>query len=229
MVLCVSVGARGADDASSFAAPPETPVPSLVQDFCIDCHNADDPTAGLDLESIIARAMGPHGDSWERVVRKLRSRQMPPRDMSRPDESTYQSVLTRLEKSLDQIATEDPQPGRTDTFRRLTRSEYQNAIRDLLSLEIDAATWLPQDAASHEFDNVAVGELSPALLNRYVSAARNARRDGAGHDRSGRYAGQPGCDDWVMSTCRWEATSSIRSATSWHDCRSHWARATVQK
>lgn len=117
-----------------------------------------------------------NGEVWEEVVRKLRSRQMPPGDMPRPDESTYDSVLASLEQSLDRIATEHPRPGRTDTFRRLTRTEYQNAIRDLLALEIDATTLLPKDESSHGFDNVTVGELSPTLLSRYISVAQRISR-----------------------------------------------------
>ena len=109
-------------------------------------------------------------------MRKLLSREMPPRDMPRPDESTYELAVAALEATLDRLATERPWPGRTDTFRRLTRVEYQNAIRDLLALDIEVSTWLPTDESSHGFDNVTVGTLSPTLLNRYVSAAQKISR-----------------------------------------------------
>src|SRR5207247_794775 len=107
---------------------------------------------------------------------RLRGRQMPPLGKKRPDEDSYVSVLSQLEAVLDRGAAERPNPGRTDTIRRLTRTEYQNAVRDLLSLEIDAASLLPVDEASHGFDNVTVGNLSPTLLDRYVTAAQKISR-----------------------------------------------------
>src|SRR5207302_5296418 len=104
-------------------------------------------------------------------VRKLRARQMPPIGKNRPEERTYQEVVSWLAASLDREAARHPNPGRTETFRRLNRTEYQNAIRDLLALEIDSAALLPKDDASHGFDNVTVANLSPALLDRYITAA----------------------------------------------------------
>ena len=120
---------------------------------------------------------------WEKVVRRLRARQMPPAGKKRPDESTYDAVLARLESSLDDAAAQHPNPGRTETFRRLNRTEYQNAIRDLLALEIDAAALLPKDEASHGFDNVTVGNLSPTLLDRYITAAQKISRLAVGAPR----------------------------------------------
>ena len=96
---------------------------------------------------------------------------MPPPGSRRPDEATRVAALSALEASLDSAATAAPNPGRTDTFRRLNRTEYHNTIRDLLALEIDAAALLPSDSASYGFDNVTVGNLSPTLLESYVSAA----------------------------------------------------------
>ena len=101
---------------------------------------------------------------------------MPPAGESRPDEAAYRRVLADLESALDRAAARNPNPGRTDTFRRLNRTEYQNAIRDLLALPIDAAALLPNDESSHGFDNVTVGNLSPTLLDRYVSAAQKISR-----------------------------------------------------
>ena len=94
----------------------------------------------------------------------------------RPDEAGYTAALTSLEGSLDRMATASPNPGRTETFRRLNRTEYRNAIRDLLALEIDVAPLLPSDSASFGFDNVTVGNLSPTLLESYVSAAEKISR-----------------------------------------------------
>ena len=113
---------------------------------------------------------------WEKVVRKIRARQMPPLGSPRPDEATYEAAVSSLEASLDRAAAAEPNPGRTDTFRRLTRTEYQNAIRDLLALELDLSSLLPRDEFSQGFDNITVTDLSPMLLESYVSAADKISR-----------------------------------------------------
>jgi len=96
--------------------------------------------------------------------------------MPRPDETAYRSLIASLEGTLDRAAAAHPNPGRTETFRRLNRTEYHNAIRDLLALDVDVAPLLPSDDASYGFDNVTVGNLSPTLLERYVTAARKVSR-----------------------------------------------------
>src|SRR5207249_9176666 len=131
--------------------------------------------------------VGRHPQVWEKVVRRLRARQMPPAGRKRPDEDTYGAVVSQLENVLDRAAAERPNPGRTDTIRRLTRTEYQNAIRDLLALDVDAASLLPADDSSYGFDNVTVGDLSPTLLDRYVSAAEKIS-----HVAVGRPSRSPG-------------------------------------
>src|SRR5690606_30998294 len=117
-----------------------------------------------------------------------RARQMPPAGRRRPDEDTYIAVLSQLETALDRAAAARPNPGRPrvegtlaspappSAIRRLTRTEYQNAIRDLLALSIDATALLPADEAGHGFDTVTARELSPTLLNRYISAAQKISR-----------------------------------------------------
>lgn len=157
-------------------AKPDELSQTLLSTFCLDCHSRSEPEANIDLESIMDVSLSEHSETWEKVVRKLRARQMPPSDYDRPAESEYRSAVSSLETALDQIAHEQIRPGRTDTFRRLTRFEYQNAIRDLLSLNVDTTQLLPADEVSHGFDNVTVGELSPTLLNRYVSAAQKISR-----------------------------------------------------
>src|SRR4029079_11744396 len=99
------------------------------------------------------QAIDRHPAAWERVVRKLRGRQMPPLDQPRPDERSYETVCASLEAALDRAAAAHPEPGRTETFRRLNATEYQNAIRDLLALEIDAAALLPREPSSNKFEN----------------------------------------------------------------------------
>ncbi len=162
--------------ASAAAAPLPTPVKSAVGHYCLECHDGEVKKGNLDLGKLLADELQPHSDAWERVVRKLAARQMPPVGKDRPAEKEFESLVATLGSSLDKAAAKTPNPGRTDTFRRLNRTEYQNAIRDLLGLEIDAAALLPKDDASHGFDNVTVGDLSPTLLNRYISAAEKISR-----------------------------------------------------
>jgi hypothetical protein len=126
----------------------------------------------LDLEALLADPVAKHGAVWEKSVRKLQARQMPPVGKKRPGEAGYKATIAQLTKLLDAEAAKHPNPGRTETFRRLNRTQYQNAIRDLLAVEIDAAAMLPKDEASHGFDNVTVGMLSPTLLDRYITAAQ---------------------------------------------------------
>jgi mono/diheme cytochrome c family protein len=147
----------------------------FIDRHCSECHNSDDKAAELDLEAL---GTDPDGQPkvWEKVVRKLASRQMPPAKRTRPTEQEYDAVLSSITGILDRSADAHPNPGRTDTFRRLNRTEYQNAIRDLLALEIDASTLLPADESSHGFDNVTVGDLSPTLLDRYITAAQKISR-----------------------------------------------------
>ena len=133
-------------------------------------------SGGLDLDAINGATLNDHRDVWEKVVRKLRARQMPPVGAPRPDETTYTAALASLETALDSLAAAAPNPGRTATFRRLTRTEYRNAVADLLTLEPDVDALLPSDSSSYGFDNVTVGNLSPTLLERYVSAAEKISR-----------------------------------------------------
>jgi hypothetical protein len=118
---------------------------------------------------------------------------MPPPGLPRPDERTYEALVASLTESLDRAAAAKPNPGRTDTFRRLNRTEYQNSIRDLLAVDVDVAPLLPSDDASHGFDNVTVGELSPTLLERYLTAAQKISRLAMG--RPGR---SPGGDTFQL-------------------------------
>ena len=132
---------------------------------------------GLALDAVALQDVSRHPDVWEKVVRKLRARQMPPvgkRPAGRGRPTTRS--IASLETSLDRAAAAHPNPGRTATLRRLTRTEYQNAIRDLLALDVDVASLLPADESSYGFDNVTVGDLSPTLLDRYVSAAEKISR-----------------------------------------------------
>lgn len=152
----------------------------VINRYCVSCHRDRLKRGGLALDTVAAHEVGQHPDVWEKVLRKVRARQMPPAGMPRPDEATYEAAILSLETSLDRAAAAGPNPGRTATLRRLTRTEYQNAIRDLLALEVDVASLLPADDSSYGFDNVTVGDLSPTLLDRYISAAEKISRVAVG-------------------------------------------------
>lgn len=151
-------------------------VKKFVTQHCTSCHDGDTKKAGLDLDALSAENLAAHPGAWEKVVRKLTARQMPPVGKPRPDERTYESFVAALEAELDRMAAARPDPGRTPTLRRLNRTEYQNAIRDLLALDVDAAALLPADEANHGFDSAPLGDLSPTLLDRYLSAAQKISR-----------------------------------------------------
>jgi hypothetical protein len=144
----------------------------MLDRYCVTCHNQRLVTAGLKLDEADVANPGEGAEIWEKVVRKLRTGMMPPPNMPQPSMEDRRALLSWLETSLDKAAASKPNPGRTETLRRLNRTEYQNAIRDLLSVDIDAASLLPADESGHGFDNVTVGDLPPALLDRYISAAQ---------------------------------------------------------
>lgn len=149
---------------------------ALLERFCIGCHDAATQEGKFNLASILKAPISQHSDDWERAVRKLNARQMPPLDAGRPAAKEYERLVSALVSRLDRHAQRHPDPGPPKNLRRLNRTEYQNAIRDLLAVEIDAGTLLPADEPSHGFDNITVEELSPVLLNRYVAAAQKISR-----------------------------------------------------
>ncbi len=166
--------------ASAQAGSAETA--ELVDQYCIRCHNADRTSGGLALDAMDLSSVSDNVEVWEKAVRKLRARAMPPANRPRPDEAGYETILAYLESSLDRVAATDPDPGRTDTFRRLNRTEYQNAIRDLLALDVDVTALLPRDDAAYGFDNVSLAGLSPTLMERYLSAAQKISRLAVGSE-----------------------------------------------
>ena len=156
--------------------PAENTLHAFTAKYCVECHNESSTTPAIHFDDIQFHNIAPNSEAWEKILRKLAVRQMPPRDAERPDETAYNSVAKIIEQELDREAARTPKPGRTDSLRRLNRTEYQNSIRDLLALEVDVASLLPADESSHGFDNVTVGDLSPTLLNRYLLAAQKISR-----------------------------------------------------
>jgi len=147
---------------------------ALLNQYCVTCHNQKLKTAGLELDKLDTAHVADHGEKWELVVRKLRSGMMPPAGMPRPNWTTYESMVTWLEGELDKNAsTHLPPPG----LHRLNRTEYANAIHDMLALDIDPTKYLPSDDSTRGFDNIAGAlSLSPALLEGYTTAAAKISR-----------------------------------------------------
>jgi len=181
-------------EPSSAAAPGVSPQRATLNRYCITCHNEKLRTADLLLDKADVENPGASAEIWEKVVRKLRARAMPPAGMPRPDEATYNSFRAHLETALDRAAAASPNPGRPSAHR-LNRAEYANAIRDLLALEVDSAALLPPDEAYFGFDNNGeVLTVSPVLMERYMLAAGKISRLAVGNP-----AIRPGAEEYKVS------------------------------
>ena len=170
--------------ASAFAQSPVSLVSerAILNQYCVVCHNQKLKTAGLTLDKLELLPIGEHAEQWEKVVRKLRAGMMPPSGMPRPNSATYEALTAAIENELDRAAVAHPHlpaPG----VHRVNRTEYANAIRSLVALDIDSAAFLPADDSSYGFDNVVTGlEVSPALVEGYVEAAAKISRLALGHE-----------------------------------------------
>ena len=166
--------------SSQVQKPPATDVSShaaLVNRACVSCHSDKLKTGGLSLQQVDVTGVSADADVWEKVVRKLRSGEMPPPTVrNRPQSEELTAFANFLESNLDRAAAASPNPGRAPVHR-LNRAEYSNAIRDLLAVDVKPGEWLPVDDSGYGFDNIAaVLSTSPALLERYMSAARRISR-----------------------------------------------------
>ena len=168
----------GAVAVATAAVPSPADAPkhqAWIKQYCVGCHNTRAPQPANDpvnLETASLDNLLPHAETWERVLRKLSVRAMPPQDMPRPAEADYAAFTTWLANSLDRAWRGKSTPGRY-VVHRLNRTEYGNAIRDLLALDIDVTSLLPSDDADFGFDNIAASlKTSPMLLDRYVTAAQ---------------------------------------------------------
>jgi hypothetical protein len=146
--------------------------------YCVACHNQKTRTAGFVLDAAAVSNPAASAQHWEKVIQKLRSRAMPPAGVPRPDEPTYDALASFIEGQIDREAVAKPNPGELPLLHRLTRTEYQNAIRDLLALdklpkEMDYSFLLPADNVSSGFDNIAdLLFVSPTAMERYLKAAQ---------------------------------------------------------
>ena len=214
------VQAAGRQQPAKAAQPRVSPHRALLDQYCVTCHNQRMKASGntpialdtLDLAHVTADA-----ESWERVVRKLRAGLMPPAGRPRPDKAVTDGFAAWLETALDRAAAAHPNPGRTEPFHRLNRAEYQNAVRDLLELNVDVASLLPADDVSDGFDNIA---------ERADDVA-----DADGSLPGGGAEDQPACGGHAACRCRTSTTSasptiSARTITC-RACRS--ARAAARR
>ena len=145
---------------------------ALVDRYCVTCHNDRAKTGGLSLQTLALDSVPGRAETWEKVARKLRGGMMPPPGMPRPDQANLDALVAHLENSIDAAALANPNPGRSP-LHRLNRSEYANAVRDLLAVDIDVAEFLPADDEANGFDNIAdVLKVSPSLLEQYLVASR---------------------------------------------------------
>ena len=175
--LCAAVWlVPAASSAQSIDTSATSTHRAVLDRYCVTCHNDALLTAGLSLEQFDVGAVSDAAEVGEKVVRKLRTGTMPPPNRPQLPVGDRDALVSWLETSLDAAAVSRPRPGRTEALRRLNRTEYQNAIRDLIALDIDAKSLLPPDESGYGFDNVIVGDLSPALLDRYISAAQKISR-----------------------------------------------------
>jgi hypothetical protein len=181
-VLSLSTGALMSFAQTPASAPPIASQRAVIDQYCVTCHNQKLKTAGFMLDQQDLAHVGDNAEVWEKVVRRLRAGLMPPQGMPRPNAAAYETLTVSLENELDKAAALKPRLP-VASVHRANRTEYANAIRDLLALDIDPAAYLPADDTSYGFDNVVSGlQVSPALVEGYVSAASKISRLALGHE-----------------------------------------------
>lgn len=182
--------------AIAFVAPnegiaSETAIEKVFKASCIECHSGSSPDGSFSIEPLLAEmkllvrtdswvASGLDTKSWERILRKLRAGQMPPPHHEKPSSELLQAASKEMERGLKLYNDTFPSIAKTPGLRRLTRTEYQNAIKDLLGIPVDAAELLPKDESSQGFDNITIGEWSPAYVSRAIKAAQYVSRQALG-------------------------------------------------
>ena len=174
--------ARTTPPPTATASATTMPQQALVQKYCASCHNDRAKTGGVSFDGLDPTQAAAHAEIWERALLKLRGGMMPPQGMPRPDAATLDAFVTSLEATLDSAVLKNPDPGHKQVHR-LNRTEYGNAIRDLLALDVDVTELLPADDESDGFDNIAGAlRVSPSLLEQYLAAARKISSLAVGTD-----------------------------------------------
>ena len=188
------IGIAGRETTGSYPAPlaavpwqvPQTSIETgdfaspgpneIVAQYCVRCHNERRRIQNLVLEGFDIADAAQRRPTIEKMIRKLRAGMMPPQGMPRPEPEVLAEMATELEETMDRIAASDPNPGRR-TFQRLNRAEYAAAVKDLLGLDIDVATFLPLDTKSANFDNIADVQMpSATVMEGYLRAAGQVSR-----------------------------------------------------
>ena len=179
VLLAVFVYAGGMSVAHA-QTPPAGPAKSFINEFCVGCHNDRLKRGELSLAGLDPEQPDPENAIWEKAIRKVRTGMMPPVGAKRPDENRINGFTGALEASLDRASAAHPNPGRP-LLHRLNRTEYANAVRDILSLDIDVTKLLPPDDMTHGFDNIAdVLTISPTLMDSYIRTAATLSRRAVG-------------------------------------------------
>jgi Protein of unknown function (DUF1592)/Protein of unknown function (DUF1588)/Protein of unknown function (DUF1585)/Protein of unknown function (DUF1587)/Protein of unknown function (DUF1595) len=172
-----TAGSTGSADTAQAPHPPQW---ALLEKSCSKCHNSVDWAGGVAYDTMTPEGIPEEAETWEKVVRKLRARMMPPPGEPQPDQHTIDDFVAWMEGELDRAAAIHPDPGNVG-LHRLNRTEYQREIKRLLGLDVDVKTLLPKDVSSDGFDNVAaVLRISPAFLDQYITAARTVSRQAIG-------------------------------------------------
>ncbi|MEP6963279.1 MAG: DUF1587 domain-containing protein [Acidobacteriota bacterium] len=180
-LLITILANRGRTQTPAVKADAQTAAATFTT-YCVGCHNAKLRTGGIVIDPASVNNLADRAETWEKVVHQLRAQSMPPIGMPRPNVATYTAVAGYLETQLDGVAKARPNPGELPHLHRLTRTEYQNSIRDLLGLEnlpteLDFTLLLPADNSASGFDNIAdLLFVSPAILERYVDTAHKISR-----------------------------------------------------
>src|SRR5262245_42074087 len=175
--------ASGSMRAAAPAQQPPAAVPApqaTLQRYCLTCHNQNLKARGtvpIAFDTLNLSNAGADAETWEKILRKVRTGLMPPSGRPRPDQPTHAAFVHGIEAALDSAATAHPNPGRTEPFHRLNRAEYKNVIRDLLNVDVNVDSLLPADDVSYGFDNIAgVLKMSPTLMERYLASAQKISR-----------------------------------------------------
>jgi mono/diheme cytochrome c family protein len=181
LVLCLaSVGSQSAPTQAAQAVSEPAVHRATFQRYCLTCHTESQKQRGavpVALDTLDIARVEANPELWEKVILKMRAGVMPPAAAPKPEKAARDGMLNWVESALDRTAEANPNPGRTETFHRLNRTEYRNAIRDLLGIDIDVSSLLPPDDVSYGFDNIAgVLKMSPTLMERYLVAAQRVSR-----------------------------------------------------